>query len=151
MIEIARTGEGHGDEAGERRGLQIAAGAGLQCLEHRPHTFPGERPEPAERIPPRRRCFLKTDVPDGDERRQGITHHRQPDGSEPCPRQRSEFKRQRDDVSPWFLAERAAKRAEHQNGHAEGFVLAVAGDDGLRDVFGIECAGAGDDPRLSRR
>ena len=78
---------------------------------------------------------MMDDLPNGDEGRQCVAHHRESEGSEESARQRGQFKGQRANPLPPIRTESAAQGQRHGDGNAEGAVVPVERLDGGHQSF----------------
>ena len=98
-VGLPIAGEAHDDEAGQRRGFEIAAAVGLhraqQVVSRAAHTVPQRA---CDRVARRREVMPH--LPDRDERRQRVAHDRQPQVLKPGVGKRRQLERQLRNRSP---------------------------------------------------
>ena len=121
--------ETHRHERRQRRSFEKAAIHRLDRLQHTQRLFSRERAQQAcERIP--RRCVVVNHLPNRNQRRQRVAHHRQSQQTPQPVRNRSQLKRQLRHEPP---LDASRQRKRHQDRHRESAILSVTCSDALRE------------------
>src|SRR5438477_2216806 len=142
MISLTAGGEAHRDKARQWRRFQESAIGRLNARQHFQCPFSRNIPQKAtHRID--RRTIMMPHLSDGDQRRQGVTHHRQTQCSEPFPRQRRQFKRQLHDrfETHRYVPKPASQCAHREDRHRESFIFSVKIENRLAELVRFCAAG----------
>jgi hypothetical protein len=142
MSRLPAAGQAHRDKAGQRRGLQEPSVRRLDGLQHAQRPGPRRGAQPAERPVPRGPVHMAR-LPDRNQGRQGIAHHRHAHRREAPVRQRRQFKGQGQHMTPCrpALPQPPGQRAVGQNRHREGPVLAISRQDRRGQHLGVHAPG----------